>query len=112
MFYEKSLLTASFAFVSTAFLRELEEVTVAPPKWICSLVVPAVKSKFGQYLILGVLDPKTLAGMKLDDDDNQLLIKAESKNKVIWRCISIIISCISFISVFIFYNYLILSSIF
>lgn len=110
MFYEKSLMTAAFAFVTTAFLRGLEEIQVAPPKWISSFAMSTMKSKIGRYLVSGVLDPKAFASFAFEASDNESLISAECKNnKTIWKCISIIISTVVFFSVIALYVALVLS---
>ncbi|XP_032676070.1 neuronal acetylcholine receptor subunit alpha-2-like [Odontomachus brunneus] len=101
-FYESSFAMASFALILTNILRQLQELTSAPPAWISTATTFLLRSRVGQILLVSILDPAATAKIEIDADDNTDLVQSNSK-KSPWSYVTVLIGWLAFLSVLLSY---------
>ncbi|XP_014477571.1 PREDICTED: neuronal acetylcholine receptor subunit alpha-2-like [Dinoponera quadriceps] len=104
-FYESSFALASFVLILTNILRQLQELTTAPPLWISAATTSLLRSRVGQILLISILDPAVTAKIEADADDNADLVQSNSK-KSPWSYVIVIVSWLAFSSVL--FSYIVL----
>lgn len=101
-FYESSFAMASFALILTNILRQLQELTTAPPVWISTATTSLLHSRVGQILLISILDPAATAKIETDADDNTDLVQSNSK-KSPWSYVTVLVGWLAFLSVLLSY---------
>lgn len=93
---------ASFALILTNILRQLQELTSAPPAWISEATTSILHSRVGQILLISILDPAATAKIESDADDNTDLVQSNSK-KSSWSYVTVLVGWLAFLGVFFAY---------
>ncbi|XP_011495936.1 PREDICTED: neuronal acetylcholine receptor subunit beta-4-like [Ceratosolen solmsi marchali] len=96
-FYENSFLLMAGTLIITALLREVQNSSILAPQWLTCTTSLILQSKFGQVLLLSILDPKASAFLETSADDRTDLMHA--KKNLTWSYVILLLGWLTFISV-------------
>nr|XP_012150626.1 PREDICTED: neuronal acetylcholine receptor subunit alpha-6-like isoform X1 [Megachile rotundata] len=109
LFYENSLVLATFSLILTSLLRHMQELNTDAPVWLSSTTATILKSRVGQIFLVSILDPKVSATMEMNADDNTNLVSYDKKEST-WKYTSILIGWLAFFAVL--FTYVIMIAVF
>lgn len=99
LYYRDSLAIAVFAFVLTAVLRKMQEMSIEVPYWISTTTSFILSNRAGRFLILSDDDSKSSSKGILggEGEDNSDLAKSTTEpRESSWRHFAAIIEWLSF----------------